>query len=81
MFCVVGDLPTGPNGNAITQGRIVVFDSAGPGPHWQFHEFGHVVDQVGGGYDRFMKDYAVEATFADLMNLDAHDGNVLEMWS
>lgn len=78
MVCVVGDLPTGQDGNAIALGRVILFDHDAPSIHWQFHEYAHVADQVDVGSRRFLENYAQEAAFATTIANDSHDGNFLE---
>ena len=81
MVCVIGDLPTGQDRNAITLGRSAVFDSDDDETldmWWQMHEYAHVVDQVDVGANAFLQDYAVEALFTTVIGEDSHDGNILE---
>jgi hypothetical protein len=78
MVCIVGNLPTGTEGNAITIGRVVVFDAEEPGSWWQYHEYAHVKDQLARGVDAFLADYGREASFVTTLGFDSHDGNILE---
>lgn len=87
MVCVIGgDIPTGPEGNAITLGRAAVFDRSGePGDdnfaptQWhQYHEYAHVSDQVDVGVKRFLVDYQDELQLTWATDGDSHDDNLLE---
>jgi hypothetical protein len=81
MVCIVGDLPTVTEGNAITIGRVVVFDDVTPDAWWQYHELGHVTDQTDVGVGESMSDYGIEAAYATVLGNDPHDGNLLEQFS
>lgn len=83
MICVIGDLPTGQPGNAMTLGRAAVFDTNEnePRPWWQLHEYAHVADQVDAGAKAFLLDYGAEFAYAASSGEDSHDGNILEQSS
>jgi RHS repeat-associated protein len=75
--CIAGVDEVGPGENTMTFGRVILSEREALTPYLQLHEFGHVVDFMHVGSDKFYRDYG-NGAIAGWFKGDAHDRNWME---